>query len=225
VRFGEKSLAHVLVHRPGDHRIEQLPRVGVVQPFDDELGEPFERLLCTGLAHGVDQPKGLGAETARDERQRLRGGPVEPLRVVHDADKRLRLSHRRHQAQDREADEEPVRGVAVAQAERGFERVALGSGQTLEAIRERGAQLLQPRERELHLRLDARRPGHRTSGGAAREIGQQRALSDPGLPTQHQRAARARAHARHQLIQCRALAASTQQPRSRVHSRHRRARG
>ena len=155
--------------------------------------------LAARLAHGEDQPDRLRPETARDEGQRLRRGRVEPLRVVHDADQRPLLRDVGQQAQDRQADEEPIRRVAVAQTERGAERVALRAGKALEAIQERRAQLLQPRERELHLRLDPGRPGDAAPGRVLHQILQQRALADPGLAAQHQRPARTRAHARHQL--------------------------
>ena len=118
----------------------------------------------------------------------------------------------RQQTQHRQADEEPIRRVAVAQTERGAERIALRAGKALQAIQERRAQLLQPRVRELHLRLDAGRPGNAAPGRVLHQILQQRALADPGLPAQHQRPARTRAHARHQLIQRRALAAPAKQP-------------
>jgi hypothetical protein len=164
------------------------------------------------LAHGEHQPDRLRAQTARDEGQRLRGGRVEPLRVVHDADPRPLLGDVRQQAQHRQADQEPVRRVALAQAERGAQRIALRAGEAVQAIQERRAQLLQPRVREFHLRLDAGRPGNAAPGRVLDQILQQRALAGPGLPAQHQRPARARAHARHQLIQRRALAEPAEQP-------------
>ena len=110
-------------------------------------------------ADGEDQPDRLGPQTTRHERQRLRRGRVEPLRVVDEADQRPLLGHVGQQAEDGQADEEPIRGIAVAQTERGAERFALRAGKALHAIQGRRAELMQPRERELHLRLDARRPG------------------------------------------------------------------
>ena len=124
---------------------------------------------------------------------------VEPLRVVHDRDERPLLRHVGQQAQDRQADEEAIRGVAAAQAERGAERVALRSRQALQAIHERRAELLQPGERELHLGLDARRAGDGAPRRAPHQVSEQRALADPGLAAQHERPARARPDARHQL--------------------------
>ena len=63
-------------------------RITVIQPADGELREPLEMPLVARLAHGEDQPDRLHAETAPNERQREHRGQVEPLRVVHDADKR-----------------------------------------------------------------------------------------------------------------------------------------
>ena len=108
--------------------------------------------------------------------------------------------------------------LAVAQTERGAERIALRTGKALEAIQERRTQLLQPRVRELHLRLDPGRPGDAAPGRVRHQILQQRALADAGLPAQHQRPARTSAHARHQLIQRRALATPAKQPPRRNNS-------
>ena len=168
--------------------------------------------LAARLAHGEDQPDRLRPQAARDEGQRLRRGRVEPLRVVHDADKRSLFRDVRQQTQNRQADDEPIRRVAVAQTERGAKRIALRTGKALQAIQERRTQLLQPRVRELHLRLDPGRPGNAAPGRVLHQILQQRALADPGLPAQHQRPARTSAHARHELIQRRALAAPAKQP-------------
>ena len=43
---------------------------------------------------------------ARHERERLRRGPVQPLRIVDDADKRTLSGYLRQQAQDGQADRE-----------------------------------------------------------------------------------------------------------------------
>jgi hypothetical protein len=74
----------------------------------------------------------------------------------------------------RQADEEPIRRIAVAQTERGAKRIALRAGKALDAIQERRAQLLQPRVRELHLRLDSGRPGDAAPRRVLRQILQQR---------------------------------------------------
>jgi hypothetical protein len=144
--------------------------------------QPLEVPLAAGLAHGEDQPDRLRTETARDERQRLCRGRVEPLRVVHHAHHGSVLRDVGEQTQDRQTDEQPIRGSAVTQAERDSKRIALRAGEALDAIQQRRAQLLQPSVRELHLRLDSGRPANAASRRVRHQILQQRALADPGLP-------------------------------------------
>ena len=95
-----------------------------------------------------------------------------------------------------------------------------GPGKPLQAIHERRAELMQPGERELHLRLDARRPRDAAAGRAAHEVVEQRALADAGLAAQQQRPARTRAHARHELIQRSALTAPAEQHLPGIRRRH-----
>ena len=163
--------------------------ITVIQPADGELWQPLEVTLAARLAHGEDQPYRLRTETARDEREPLCRGRVEPLRVVHDADEGSVFGDVGEQTQDRQADEEPIWRIAVAQAERGAKRIALRAGKALGAIQERRTQLLQTRVRELHLRLDSGRPDHAAPRRVLRQILQQRTLANPGLPAQHQRPA------------------------------------
>ena len=82
-----------------------------------------------------------------------------------------------------------------AQAERGAQRVALRRREALEPVEHRRAQLMQPGERELHLRLDARRSRDRGTQTRARQVVQQRGLADPGLAAQDQHPALTGPHA------------------------------
>jgi hypothetical protein len=187
-------------------------RITVIQPADSELRQPLEVPLAARLARGEDEPDRHCTETARDERQRLCRGRVEPLRVVDDADQGSVFRDVGEQTQDREADAKPIRRIAVAHTERGAQRIALRVGKALDTIHERRAQLLQTRVGELHLGLDSGRSGDGAPRRVLRQILQQRTLANPGLPTQHQRPAQTPAHARYQLIQRRALAAPANQP-------------
>jgi hypothetical protein len=58
------------------------------------------------------------------------------------------------QAQDGQADQESIRGVPLAQPERCAERITLRARQAPQAMHHLGAELMQPGERELHLRFD-----------------------------------------------------------------------
>jgi hypothetical protein len=188
-RLGHDPITHPLVKWAGDHSREQLTRITVIQPADGDFRQPLEVSLAARLAHGEHQPERLRTKTARDERQRLRRGRVEPLRVIDDADQRSVLRDIREQTQDREADEEPIRRIATAQTKRGAKRIALRAGKALDAVQERCAQLLQSGVRELHLRLDSGRPGDPAPRGPLRQILKQRTLANPGIPAQHQRPA------------------------------------
>ena len=152
------------------------------------------------------------AEAARHERERLRRGLVKPLGVVHDPQEWLLLRHVREQAEDGQADEEPVRRVAAASSERGAERVALRAGQALDPIRERRAELVQPRVGELHLGLDARRPRDPEAGRAAGEMLEQRCLADPRLAAKNEHPTLPRSHAREQIVEDLALSSPSAQP-------------
>jgi hypothetical protein len=146
------------------------------------------------------------------------------LRVVHHRDQGPLLGHVRQQAQGGQADEKTVRGVATAATERDGDRVALRFRQAVEAIHEWRAELMQPSERELHLRLDARRAGDSAARSATQDVSEQRALPDARLAAQHQRPARTRPHARDQFVERRALAAPPKERRHRHEPRLRMAR-
>jgi hypothetical protein len=90
--------------------------------------------------------------------QRLRRGPIEPLRIINDAEQGLLLGHRRREAQRRQPNQEPIGRLTGTPTERNIKRITLRSRQLLEPIEHRVAELLKARERELHLPLDAGRP-------------------------------------------------------------------
>ena len=72
---------------------------------------------------------------------------------------------------------------------------------------------MQAGEGELHLGLDARRPGDPASLRGGRQIPQQGGLADSRLAAEDQHTTLTRAHFRDELIQHVALAATVEQPR------------
>ena len=186
-RLGQELVGHPLVQSPRDHRGHERPRVGVAQALDHELRQAGEELAR--LPRAEQHHHRLRHQPSRHEGQHLRGGPVQPLRVVHDAQQRTLLGHLREQAQHRQAHEEPIRHGPVEQAERRRQCVALRCRKPVKAVEHRRAQLMQRGERQLALRLDP----HRTEDPEIRRrrdrVLQQRRLADPRLTTQHQRAA------------------------------------
>ena len=126
-------------------------------PWMDNAGSPARTSSPLPGACRTHERDPLGEEATGDESEDLRGGLVEPLRVVDDADQRLLLGGVCQQAQRRQPDQEPVGRRAGAQPEHGRERVALRDGQPVEVIQHRSAELMEAAVRQLHLRLHADR--------------------------------------------------------------------
>ena len=152
----EDPVAHPPVQREPHRRAQQ--RAGVAVDEAAHLEVRHVPKLLAGLPCREHEPDRLGQQPASDERERQRRGPIQPLRVVDDAQQRTLLGHFGHQAEHGEADQEAIRRRPRGQAEDDPERVALRTRQPLEPIEQRRAQLMQAREGQLHLGLDAHRP-------------------------------------------------------------------
>ena len=134
-RLGDDLVADPRVQGPGERRVQQRPRVVLAQALDHELRQ--SRQLVARLARREDQADRFRLQAARDEREDLRRGAIEPLLVIHQADQRLLLGHLGEQAQDGQADEEAIRRRPGADAERRPQRIALRSREALEPIQHR----------------------------------------------------------------------------------------
>ena len=66
--------------------IEEGLRIVGGQARDHQLGKPRQLRLRGGLAHREHQADGTRREPARNERERLRRGPIEQLRIIDDAE-------------------------------------------------------------------------------------------------------------------------------------------
>ena len=126
-------------------------RVVIAETVENELVQSGQLVIVTGLTHREDHGDRLRQQAPCDERQRLRGDSIEPLRVIHEAEQRPLLRHIREQAENREADQKAIRRRARTQPECRAERIALRSGKTLQSIEEWRTQLMQSRERKLLL--------------------------------------------------------------------------
>jgi len=173
-------------------------------------------LLRGARAHREDQRDRLRQQAARDERERLRRGLVQPLRVIDHADKWSLLGHIGQQAQYRQPHQEPVRRAASAQPRRRAQRVALRAGKVIQVIQHGPAQLMQPREGQLHLRLHAGRPGDPAVRRTPHHELQQRRLARPRLTPQHQHRAPTGPRISHQPIKRPALTTAAPQSRPRI---------
>jgi hypothetical protein len=212
-RLVEDPAAHSRVHRARHGGLQQRAGVGVREAFDHQLRQSLEHVPVAGLAQREYQSHPFRQEPPRHERERLRGYPVEPVRVVDDAHQRRLLGDLGQQAQDRQPDQEAIRGAAILQAEHHAQRVPLRAGQTVEFSEHGRAQRMQAGEWKLHLGLDACRPGDPASLRGCRQVPQECGLADARLAAQDQHAALARAHSRDESFQHVALGDAVEQAR------------
>ena len=182
-------------------------------PSMTSSGNPSRTCSSPDSRSGEHQAQPLRQEPARHECQRLRRHPVEPLRVVDHDHQRLLLGGVGQQAQDRQSDEEAIRRRSSAQAERRAQRIALRARQLLEPAEHRRAQRVQAGVRELHLGLDACRPGDPAALRRRRQVPQQGGLADSRLAAQDQHPALARTHSGDESLQHVALTDTVDQPR------------
>ena len=120
-----------------------------------------------------------------------RRGVVEPLEVVDETQQGLLLGELREQRERRQADEEAVGRIAGREPERHAQRVPLRRRERVDAATQRRAELMQSRERQLHLGLDAGDLHDPEARGLTGGVPQQRRLADPGLTADHEHAAAA----------------------------------
>ena len=150
---------------------QQPPCVAVPEAADRQRGQPGQHAGFGPRAGRVHQRDPLGQQASGHETDDLRGGVVEPLRVVDDTRQRALLGGLRQQRQRGQADQEAVGRRTGAQPEHRGERVALRGRQLVEAVQQGGAQLMQAAVGQLHLRLRAygatRSPTHPPSRSLA----------------------------------------------------------
>jgi hypothetical protein len=207
-RLGDDPVAHRRVKHESRRGVQELARLVGLEPPHFELRQVLER--PDRLARREDDPDRLGQQAPRDERQRERRCLIQPLGVVDHAQQRASLAGVREDAQRGQPDEEPVRGRAIGEAEHDLERPPLRSRDPVQTIQERCAELVEAREAELHLRLDAGRPDDGEVRRRLNQVLQQRRLPDAGLAAQHQSAALAPPDVPDQPVQRAALAGATE---------------
>ena len=133
-RLGDDAIAYALVQRPCDHRPQQGSCVVVAQTLDDELRQVLHLAVCGRQAGREDDRDRLGDQPARNEPEDLGRRPVEPLRVVDQADERPFLGGFAYEVEHRQAHQEAIRHIAGPQAERRSQRVTLRREQPIEPV-------------------------------------------------------------------------------------------
>ena len=94
--LGDDQVADSRVQPPGQRRVQQHPRVIVVQPVNFQLRQPGQ--IGARIAGREHQPDRVGGEPPRGEPERLCRGLVQPLLVVDQADQRAFPGHPGQQA-------------------------------------------------------------------------------------------------------------------------------
>jgi len=143
------------------------------------------------------------------------------MSVLHETEQRPLLGGRGQQAEHREADQEPVRDVTRCEAQGDVQRVLLELRDRVELVEHRRAELMDPGERELHLRLDAGDLRHTESRGMTSCVPDQRRLSDARLAADDQNAALTLADVCQHPVEGFTLAGPVEEP-GRKGDRHRR---
>ena len=207
--LGHDAVTDALVQRPRDDRCQQGAGVVVIEPCKVQLRQGGE--IGTRLADGEDERHPLSHQPPGDEPEHLPRGAVEPLHVVDDAEKRA-VVRGREQAECRQRDEEAVRRLAGLETECDAQSRPLMLGDGVEPVEQRSAELVQARERQLHLGLDALDLRDAEPGRLPRRIPQQCGLADARLTADHERSAATAARAVEQPVQRVALVDSPAEP-------------
>ena len=148
-RLAEHPLADTFVQWPSHHRRQQPARVGLWQALDGEIGQPAQ--VGAGLSGGDQEQDRLGQQPACGEGQCPFGCPVQPVAVIDQAHQRTVLGRLGQQAQHRQANDEVIGRWPGLQAQRDRQRIPLRLRQERKAVQERGAELVQSGEGQLHL--------------------------------------------------------------------------
>jgi hypothetical protein len=109
--------------------------------------------------------------------------------VLHDTEQRPLLGRGRHQSEHGESDQEPVRHLTGREAQGDIQRVLLRLRERVELVEQRRAELMDPGERQLHLRLHARDLRDAESRRMTSGVPEQRRLSDARLASDDQHGA------------------------------------
>ena len=185
--FAHDPIREHLAERTADNRAEQLARIPVIEPAQVEVRDPVDAHGRFGrLAHREQQRDPIRVHAAGDEGQDVDRLPIDPLRVVDDAQQRTFARRVAEQCQRRQPDEEDVPAPVAAQPERRFQGLPLRFGQPVARRQEREEEAVQRGEPHPHLRLDAGDSEHDEIVGARDCFVEERRLPDAGFAPQYE---------------------------------------
>ena len=210
--FRDDAVADAVVEPTRDGSHEQGARILLSQPAQQQLGQAVEVVPGIRLADGDHDRHRFRQQPSRDEAEDHSRGGVQPLSVLHETEQRPLLGRGRQQAEHGESDQEPVRDVAGCEAQGDIQRVLLRLRQRVELVEQRRAELMDPGERQLHLRLHARDLRHTESRGTTSGVPKQRRLSDARLASDDEDGALTLAHVCQEPVEHFALAGPVKKP-------------
>jgi hypothetical protein len=143
---------------------------------------------------------------ARDERQRVGAGAVQPLRVVDDAEHRSGGGGLGKQVQHRQREQPAIGDDRGSVTERAGPCGVLRRRESVDEVVQRSQQAVHPGERQVRLGLDPGALQDAHAVGEAGGMGEQRGLPDACLAAQHQRPALPAACRREDILDVRAFA-------------------
>ena len=181
------------------------------RPPTSSVGNPC--MPAAEAGGGEHQPDRLVRHAPGDEAEHVGGSAVQPVRVVDQAQQRPLGRGLYEQPERRQRDEELGGRRAAAHPEGRGERVTARFRQTVEAVEQRAAELMQARERQIHLLLHADGAHDTAVGLPPGKTFQQRGLAGAAVTAQHERASVAAADVGDQAIQCPALTLASAQHR------------
>ena len=134
-RLNNQPLHDRVIQTSRQHGLQQRPRIATVQALDPHLRQSGERVAQ--LARREQQRDLFRQQAASYEHKRARRRTIEPLRVIDGTQQRPLFGGLGHQTENRQPDQERVRGPPTAQTESDSKRVALGGGEALIQLEDR----------------------------------------------------------------------------------------
>ncbi len=104
-------------------------------PATPQLGQPVPlEGACVGLARADEHGDRIGLQAPGDEHERVGRRAIEPMRIVDDAEQRLRVGGGGEQAQHGDGDEEAVLDAVGGQPEGAPQGAALHVGERVGVV-------------------------------------------------------------------------------------------
>ena len=180
--------------RPGAALVSRVRASSSPRPRSSSSGSPSKSCPVFGSRTATTIPTDSASSRPGDEAEDHSRGGVQPLSVLHETEQRPLFGRGGQQAEHGEADEEAIRHVTGCQAQRDIQRVSLRLRESVELVEQRRAELMDPGERQLHLRFRAGDLHHTESRGTIGGVAEQRRLSDARLASEDEEGALTPAH-------------------------------